>query len=284
MNEIGKVENIIKKQRYKIVAKLPKGFTWKPDILAQKGSDLIAFLIRGSDTVPEVLIQRIASTKLLKNKLGIYIVFPRKPKKNTIKTICLYGIGIKFINKHSLDTLNKSKDFSSKAVGLKQKNRKTAKMPRTDIFVSSHQTIDEREAAKFVVDDIRSSHRFPVFVTFVEEDSRYAIPETKKCIIRNMDDSEWFIGILAEEFRPIVKYEIQKALKDYFRSSDIFMFVKNIKDRQKPLNKLIEWIETQNTIKYHPYTDVRDFKQKLRHILMLRISKVHKKLGIPFME
>ena len=98
-----------------------------------------------------------------------------------------------------------------------------------------------------------------------------------------MDDSELFIGILAEEYSSDVNYEVRKAF-NCFDTTDIFIFVKALKSRPKLLFRLIEWIKRQETVKYLEYTDTKDFKVKLMGTLMWKVRKIHKKLKIPFLD
>jgi len=291
MDKMDKIESIIlnlkkilKVQKYKIVEKTPKELFLKPDVLIKKNKGFEALLVRQSDSIPEVLVQRIASTKLTKNKLKIYIVFCQKPKLSLIEMVSLYGIGVKYFLKNTLVIIKQSKDFSTlKQKVLKKGMKKKKKIPQQNIFISSHQIIEERKIAEEIIKDLRDSNTWPIFPIKVEDDPRYDIKKTKNCIDRNMEDSELFLGILAEEYRPDVNYEIKKAFK-IFLTKDIFIFVKSLKKRPQRLTKLIEWIKEQKNIKYLEYIDVRDFKIKLMRVLILKIKQIHKELKIPFLE
>lgn len=285
MNRVDTIKKILRKHRFKIHSgSIPKGFTWEPDVLVWKGNRLVAFLVRESNTIPEVLVQRISSTRIAKNRLSIYIVFFEKPLTNAVKIITLYGVGIEYVDNAKLEIISESKDFSTHKAIPKKKIEKIAKMSRTDIFISSHQIIEERATAKETINMLNYSHKFPIFPILAEEDPMFTIPRTKDCIKANMNRSELFLGILAKEYRAIVKFEIEEAFKTYFKSQDIILFVKNLKQRSNPMCKLIKWIEDQNTVKYQPYSDSRDFEAKLSHVLMVKIKEIHKKKKIPFLE
>jgi hypothetical protein len=99
-----------------------------------------------------------------------------------------------------------------------------------------------------------------------------------------MDDSDLFIGILAEEYRANVNFEIKRAFNECFKVEDIFIFIKNCKRRSKEINRLILWIKKQNKVKYLEYTDIRDLRTKVMRCIMIRLQKIYKKKGIPFLE
>lgn len=276
----------LKKNGYTIVtSSIPDEFSFNPDILARKGKITEAFLIRESADIPEVMIQRMASIHLIRTKLRIFIIFRKKPKKSTIKNIILYGIGIKYFYNNQLVQIYKSRYFSTiKKTKYKKGARKKKKMTRTDIFISSHQTIEERRTTKELINEFKRAHKFPIFPILVEEDPRYDISQTRKCIKRNMDDSELFIGILTEEYRPDVNYEVRRAFNNSFKSSEIMIFIKAIKHRPKSQINLINWIKKQKNVKYQIYTDIKDFRVKLMNTIMIKMKETHEKLKIPFME
>jgi hypothetical protein len=286
MDNQNKIENILKRQGYNFVKEdFPKELTWEPDLLTRRKGELFAFLIRKANDIPEVFVQRIAETKLTKNKIHIGIIFCKKPKLNSIKLISLYGIGAFYLSGNTLIEISRSKLRLSRKTGIsKPRKEKIKKMPHTDIFVSSHQVIAERGNAKKIIDKLRNDYQFPIFAILIEEDSRYPINKTKKCIHENMARAEMFVGIIAEQYRPIVSYEIKRAFNAAFKSRDILIFVKTLKLRSVLLDGLIKWIEQRNTVKYLEYTDERDFNSKLEKALMIKIRNIHKRLNIPFME
>lgn len=285
MNEELKIETILKSKGYSVIREArPKELSWGPDLLLKKDKELLAILIRKSDDISEVFVQRIAKTKNAENKIHSLIIFCKKPKLTSIKTAVLYGVGVYYLHGNQIEEISKPSHFIAAKPGpLKKKIVKEPKMPRTDIFISSHQVIEERGTSKKIIDELKDTYRFPIFAILVEEDSRYGIDKTKKCIDRNLQDSELFVCILAEKHRAWVEYEVKKAFKCEFKSEDIFVFVKNLKTRHQAIKRLIDWIKSQNTVKYQPYTDKREFETKLRRALMLRIKKIHKKLNIAFM-
>jgi hypothetical protein len=44
------------------------------------------------------------------------------------------------------------------------------------------------------------------------------------------------------------------------------------------------WIKKQNKVKYLEYTDIRDLRTKVMRCIMIRLQKIYKKKGIPFLE
>lgn len=276
------VEEFYQKHGYNKIDILPREFTWKPDILLRKREDYIACLIRINESIPELLIQRIASMKI-KNNLNILIIFSKKPKISTIKNISLYGIGIATIKRKELIIISKSKNFSKNREKQKQRIiHKAKKMSRIDIFVSSHQIIPERKCVKDVIDEIRTFSKTPIFPVLVEEDSRYTFSKTKKCIDKNMNDTEMFIGILAEDFREKVNYEIRRSFLCY-DLKNILIFIKECKKCQDSI-KLIDWIEKQNSVKYLEYTNLKDLEMKAKRSLLIKLKNLHDKKNIPFLE
>jgi len=282
---LSRIKRILKSQNYKIILEdLPKEFSWEPDILAKKNGELLALLIRKSNAIPEALIQRIAATKSSKNKLRTYLIVCQKPKASLIRIANLYGIGIKYLFKDTFSIIKQSKNFSTlKERVLKKETKKKKKMSRKDIFISSHQVIREREVAEELIDKLRDSNRWPIFAIKVEDDLRYDIKKTKKCIDANMENSELFLGILADEYRKKVNYEIRRSFK-IFLVKNVFIFIKSLKIRPKKLTKLIEWIKKQKKAKYLEYVDVRDFEIKLMRTLVVKIKQIHKEQNIPFLE
>lgn len=289
MDEKIKAESFLRAQGYtSIKGKFPREFTWQPDLLVKRKGELFAFLLRKTDDIPEVFVQRISKTRVSKNKTHIGIIFCKKPKNNSVRLVGLYGIGVLYLHGNNLIEISRPRlGLGHKVVAKKIEIEKPKKMPRTDIFISSHQIIKERSIAKKIIDKLRNDHQFPIFAILVEKDSRYPIDKTKECIKENMAKAEMFVGIIGEQYRPVVSYEVKRAFNTEFKSNKndkILIFIKNLRVRHAFDTELIKWIEKRKTVKYIPYTDERDFDSVFNNALMIKIRKIHKKLGIPFLE
>src|SRR3989344_42999 len=244
-----KLEDILVGEGYKINRSLvPDYFTWQPDVLAEKNNESIAFLIKLTESIPETLVQRISRMKRGKLNLKSIILFSKKPSSKTIKLIEFYGLEAKVIEKNRLKNVTSVKTKEKPEVLIKPpKSKRKLKPSRVDIFISSHQIINERKIAKEEIDTIRSAHRFPIFPILVEEDPRYNIKKKRECIDRNMNDSELFLAVIAEEYRPDVDYEIKKSFNCFEPKEEVYIFVKIIENRSKQLTNLIKWIKKQDS-------------------------------------
>ena len=168
MNLADTIKKILREHRFKIhLGSIPRGFTWEPDILAGIGNRLVAFLVRESNTVREVFVQRMSTTRISKNSLAINIVFLKKPKQNVVRMVGLYGIGVCYVSSGRLKTLASSKSFSSVVPIPKEKVKKKFKMARTDIFISSHQIIREREIAQEMIRRLNRAYMLAIFPILV---------------------------------------------------------------------------------------------------------------------
>ena len=79
----------------------------------------------------------------------------------------------------------------------------------------------------------------------VEDDPRWngSKSEIMKAIHDNLNKSDWFIAILAEEFRPIVAKEIKFAFSKYFQIDDLIIYVKTDKQTAKSWNRIKKWMQ-----------------------------------------
>ena len=281
-----KLEYILVEEGYKINHSIvPDYFTWQPDVLAEKNNEAIAFLIKLTESIPETLVQRISRMKRGKLNLKSIILFSKKPSSKTIKLIEFYGLEAKVIEKNRLKDVTSIKTKEKPAVLIKaSKPKRKLKPSRVDIFISSHQIINERKIAEEEIDTIRSAHRFPIFPILVEDDQRYNIKKKKECIDRNMDESELFLAVIAEEYRTDVNYEIKKSFKCFDPKEEIYIFVKVIENRPKKSTNLIEWIKKQDSVKLLEYTDDKDFKVKIVRAVMSKINSICKTLKINLIE
>lgn len=274
-----KIEHILSARGYSIQknVSLPQ-LAWRPDLLVRKNGELFAVLIRKSDDIPESFLQRMAITKAKDKKILARILFCKKPKLSGLRMASLYGVGVWYLDGGKLvDEQSKKVAPLPKMNVQKKRGREQRKMPRLDLFISSHQSILERKIAAEVIKDLRDAHNWPLLPILIENDPKYSPKRVKKCIKDGMDRAELFVAILAKEYRPIVKDEIKMAFKTYFKGHQILIFVRDLKDRPILLQRLISWIEQQGTVKYLPYFDESDFKTKLNGALMVKIQSICKK-------
>ena len=265
--------------------KIPARFRYAPDVLATKDGSTFAFFIRQSDSIPEVLIQRIASMRNPKKKLNFFVVFSKEPRKQSVKLLNLYGMGIKIVRNGKMkNAQRKVFEVKKKIISKEQKRERAKKMPLTEIFVSSHQEIEERNKSEDITEELYACWKFPFKAIFVEKDTRYSINQTDECIEDNLKNSELFLGILADEYRPVVdKKEIRRAFQ-LFDLHQIMIFVKANRNCKKNWSALIKWIKDKETVKYVEYNDLTDFEIKLKRWLMERAQEIHNRLEIPFMS
>jgi hypothetical protein len=281
-DHISKIITILKKQGFeKDFSGIEKGFAWKPDILVTRNSESIAFLIRQTDSFPESLIERLTSTKTRKRKLFINVLFLTRPSSPIKKKLALHGLGAQQLDENKIIEFTKSKNFSS----VKEPAKVIIpheKMMKTEIFISSQQKICERKLTHDVIEDIRNRDKFPVYPFQVEDDPRFggSTAQTKKCIDEGLDYCEWFVAILSEEWRHWVEYEIKQAVKIYFKDKDITIYVRTTKKTDKAWKLILTWIKKRN-LKYLPYSDTADLKNKLSRRILAKIERVHRNLGIP---
>lgn len=276
---VNQVTQILKKQSYEIINKVPPSFTLRPEIYVKKGKRSIAFYYRQSNSIPEALVQRISSITRTKKNVECRIIFYRKPSNTTLRLLSTYGINAHLFKKNGLGNLL----ISSTKPTLKKVQKKKKRMPTIHIFISSHQSIEERNYSKEIIEDLSKSEKWPLFPICIEYDHRYNIKQTNRCESDNMEDSDWFIAILAEEYRKEVNKEVRRALKNLFKIDNIFIFVKSNKETKKSWKCLISYIEKNTNVKYLPYVDNREFKSVFLGKIMHHVKKLHKKLQIPFM-
>jgi hypothetical protein len=275
------LEKVLNKEGFKPDStSISNNFSWRPDYIVKRAKEVRAFLFRQTDTVPSSLIERLSSTKTKKTKLFINIVFLTKPTSTIVKKLNLHGIGILHFNGIKFLEITKSKNFSS----LKEAKKIVVhrkKMMKTEIFISSQQNIRERKTMKNVIKDIHNRDKFPIYPFQAEDDPRFggSRNQTKKCIDEGLKNCEWFIGLIAEEWRYWVDYEIKQAIKNCFNDMDITIYVKSTKATEVAWTKLLSWIKKRN-LKYLPYSDITDLKTKLALRILAKIESEHKKLGI----
>lgn len=248
------------------------------DLLFERDNVLKAIVIRDSaDSLPDTMIQRFSqSTRIHTKTLEIYFAFPRKPTPVILKNCKLFGVGILYQDKHNA--------FQIYAESKQIKGRKLiATIPRTQIFFSSRQHLEERKEGETIIDDQRDSLKVPIFSMLVENDQQYSndLRRLWPIICRCMDDCQYVLVILSGEYRKIIDRETRRAL-EYYDPDEILFYIKNDKQTKDEWKDLIALV-TQYNVKYTDYFDNRDFKLKFNQRLMKIIIKLHKDSGVQFL-
>ncbi|MBI2655204.1 hypothetical protein HYX06_02155 [Candidatus Woesearchaeota archaeon] len=250
-------------------------FSWRPDILASKGGKLYAFIIRQTDFLPEPLVQRIASMRT--SKLNVSIIFCKKPNKTSSLMLKMYGIGIGTLLRGNL--IPSRDKIKPKKILIKKTKKDKIKPPKTDVFVSSHQVIQERQITKEIIKELNSTYFFPIYAILVEEDPRYKIAHTKECIQQNLKECNQFLCILSDEYRNEVEKELNASFEEY-GIDDIKIFIRSSKKCKTNWAHIIREREIKKDIKYMEYSDLDDFRIKLRRSLVVKMTSICRKLGL----
>jgi hypothetical protein len=108
----------------------------------------------------------------------------------------------------------------------------------------------------------------------------------KELIKLCMNESDYTVCFLSDEYRAIVNWEVRHALET-LPIDRVIIFLKSSKEAKKSWTDLLHYIHLKyaihgKTVKYIEYIDTRDFRSKFHERLMLLISDIHKKMGIPF--
>ncbi len=273
---------LLKTKGYKIVKINTNNFPWSPSFTVTSGKEIISYLIRENESIPESLVERIAETKTKVQDFKINVIFKKNPSQSAKKSLTLFGIGVEYVKNNSIKTIAPSKQFNigkNRSGNVVLEKKKIWKMPKTDVFLSSKQDFAERREVKSVIDEIRIRDEFPIYPFQVEDDPRYGGNQTKQCINEGLLQCEWFIAVLGEERRYWVEKEVRKSLQ-LFHAEDIIVYVKLNPVAQKNWKKLLKWLESKN-IKYLPYLDHEDLKTKTSKLVRGHIEKMHREHGVP---
>lgn len=259
---------------------IPEELTYRPELILRKDTFLKIFHIREeSANIKETIVQRISLAKKIPgNTYEQYFVFPEKPQMQILKSCKLFRIGILYLNsKGELETYAEP----AKVSGRKKKSQ----IPNTKIFFSSKQDLEERAIGKRIIDVQKDANKIPVFANLVEDDQRYDNTTDNLIEIINdvMDDSEFVVCILAEEYRKIVDQEIRRAL-DLYEPEEILIFLKNNKTTKEAWGALLLHIHANYKVKYTEYLDLRDFELKFTRRLMVVLKELHKKHDVEFLS
>jgi len=249
-----------------------------PDFIFEKDSVIKVIVLReSSSSIPITFIQRFANSKRIPNKtLELYFALPSKPSMQILRDCKSFAIGVLYTdNKNEVQIYAQSKQIKGRKI--------IATIPKTQIFFSSRQHLEERVEANDLINDLRDSLRVPIFSMLVENDQQYSndIRKLWPIICRCMDDCQYVLVILSGEYRKIIDRETRRAL-EYYEPEDILFYVKNNKQTKEEWKDLID-LASSNNVKYTAYFDLRDFKLKFNQRLMRIIIKLHEDNGIQFL-
>jgi hypothetical protein len=129
------------------------------------------------------------------------------------------------------------------------------------VFVSSSQSIREREMLSSQILEINRSWEIPIYPILMEKEYAPSISNLSEQIYKNMLKSKYFIAILNENQSRMTEEEVQKSFTEY--SNDrILIFIKANKETCKVWDSVICKIKKKK-IKYLPYRKTKDLKNEL---------------------
>lgn len=250
-----------------------------PNLVLEANDVIKAFVIReSSDSLPEAMIQRFSDSKRIPLKtLEIYFTFPSKPNLKILSACKLFRVGILYLDgRNAIQVYAESKTIKGR--------KKVVAIPKTQMFFSSKQILEERQEGENIITEQRESLKVPIFAMLVENDQQYSsdIRKLWPIICRCMDDCDYILVVLSGEYRRIIDRETRRAL-EYYDPEEIVFYVKNDKETKEAWRDLLLFA-TDNGVKYTEYFDTRDFRIKFNARLMRIIKTLHKKHGVDFLE
>jgi len=253
--------------------------TIAPNLLMENGSTIKAIVIRESaDSLSEAIIQRFSASKRIPSKtLEIYFSFSSKPTASILRNCKLFGVGIYYLGRTgTVEIYAESKLIKGRKV--------LSTIPKTQIFFSSRQNLEERKIGDELISDQRDSLKVPIFAMLVENDQQYSsdIRKLWPIIERCMDDCEFVIIILSGEYREIIDKETRRALGLY-DPDEILFYVKSDKLTKESWETLLR-DASDHGVKFQEYIDLRDFKLKFNLRLMKIIKALHEENKVPFLS
>ena len=133
----------------------------------------------------------------------------------------------------------------------------------------------------------KEANKIPLFPVLVEDDQRYDnnIDDLEEIINECMDDSQFVLCIIEDEYGKMVEQEIRRALQ-LFEPSEILFFIKQSKTTMETWNNLLVHIDTQYPVskpKYTEYRDLNDFEIKFTRRLMLVMKELYESNGLDYL-
>lgn len=232
--------------------KYPKSLLWTPDIIAKKDNITYFILIRGNNTISPYILERMSKIPKTSYELGILIVFVNKPNNKLLSQLGNRNIGFAFLSRNNFSKFRTNKAYNQKEIS------KTNKSNVIDIFISSVQDIDEREFVKKKLLSINHTFEYPIYPQLIEY-RRYNPKKIKKQILEKLKECQWILIILEENHSDYVKFEIKNSFK-FLDHKNIFIFKKNTLKCSNTWLKEINFIKSNETVKYIPYNDLEDLE------------------------
>lgn len=248
--------------------KLPSSILWQPDFVIKKNNIKYFALLRTSNSVLPAFLSRISKSSSRYNSI---IVFEKKLTRTDENEIISLGISIGYFINGKL------------ALKLRTQNKTVIKEVKKklqviDIFVSSKQDIEERTFVEERLENLRKINEYPFNPPHLIEYEKFDIRNLYKHIDSTIDKCDWIVIILEENYSKVVKHEIHEAIKK-IEHQNIFMFVKSTKECHSKWKKELDLIVNLKppTIKYLPFSDLRDLEVTMSKAVHLRMADIFKK-------
>ncbi|MCK9404554.1 MAG: hypothetical protein M0Q26_14275 [Chitinophagaceae bacterium] len=256
----------------KFIPKILDALLWQPTFLLSDGSYTYLVLVKTNNTVLPTFLNRVAS---IPNRSYVpVIIFCQKPTATDEKFILSLGISIGYFIKGKLYNLNFKKKIPQNIV---QKEIKK-KLPVIDIFISSKQNIPERKFVEERIENLRKINSYPFNPPHLIEYDKFKLNKLYQHIDEKMEICEWIVIILEDNHSNDVRYEINKAIKE-FDHDNIFMFVKSTNACQTVWKKELTKVKKleSKSIKYLPYSNLSELEVYLSKAVKERINEICRK-------
>ena len=251
--------------------KLPSSILWQPDFVIKKNNVKYFVLLRANNSILPAFLSRISKSS---SQYDSIIVFEKKLSKADENEIISFGISVGyFINgKLTLKLRTQSKVVV---------NEVKKKLQVIDIFVSSKQDIEERKFVEERLENLRKINEYPFNPPHLIEYEKFNLGNLYKHIDSKIDKCDWIVIILEDNYSKDVSYEINEAIKK-IDHTNIFMFVKSTKECHATWKKELDLIKDLKppTIKYLPYSDIKDLEVNMSKAVHLRMAEIFKKYKI----
>ena len=267
----------LKKQGYVEVEniKTPPALLWQPDLIVSKGIIKYYILFRSSNTILSTFFNRISNSSSTYNTI---IVFEKKCIKKEEVEILSLGISVGYFisGKLTLKLRNQAKSLEKEV---------KEKLQVIDIFVSSKQDILERKFVEDRVETLRKTNFYPFNPPHLIEYERFDLNDLYGYIDSVLDECDWIIIVLEDDYSRVVKYEIGRSIEK-LSHENIFIFVKSSIACNTSWTEELEYIRNLETksIKYIQYIDLRDLEVVMCRAIHLRMAEIYKKQKIKTMK
>lgn len=248
--------------------KLPSKILWQPDFVVKKNNIKYFILLRTNNSILPAFLSRISKSS---SQYDSVIVFEKKLSKTDENEIISLGISVGYFID---DKLTLKLRTQSKVVVKEAKK----KLQVIDIFVSSKQDIEERNFVEERLENLRKTNEYPFNPPHLIEYEKFDIGKLYKHIDSTIDKCDWIVIILEDNYSKVVNYEIKESIKK-IEHKNIFMFVKSTKECHLIWKKELDLIKELKppTIKYLPYSDLKDLEVTMSKAVHLRMAEIFKK-------